>query len=63
MELNYLNGTDAPRGHLATAFQLAGFPHVVASNAALALHHAVRARRSRYPATPFLWAGYLQAGA
>jgi tetratricopeptide (TPR) repeat protein len=31
--------------------------------AAAALHHAVRARRDRHPAWPFLWAGYLHAGA
>jgi CHAT domain-containing protein len=79
--------------HLATAFQLAGFPGVVGTlweiteptaadlaatfyaglhtghgaldtgRAATALHHAVRARRDRHPARPFLWAGYLHAGA
>jgi hypothetical protein len=79
--------------HLATAFQLAGFPSVVGTlweitepaaasvaaafyaglstgrgvldtgRAAVALHHAVRARRDRHPARPFLWAGYLHAGA
>lgn len=79
--------------HLATAFQLAGFPSVVGTlweitepaaasvaaafytglrtgrgvldtgRAAAALHHAVRARRDRHPARPFLWAGYLHAGA
>ncbi len=31
--------------------------------AAAALHHAVRVRRDRHPARPFLWAGYLHAGA
>lgn len=79
--------------HLATAFQLAGFPSVVGTlweitetaavniaaafyarlrtgqdtldtgQAAAALHHCIRARRDRYPARPFLWAGYLHAGA
>ena len=32
-------------------------------NAARALHHAIRVRRDRNPAQPFLWAGYLHAGA
>ena len=31
--------------------------------AAVALHHAVRDRRDLHPARPFLWAGYLHAGA
>ncbi|MFG3496772.1 CHAT domain-containing protein [Streptomyces sp. NPDC047886] len=31
--------------------------------AALALHHAVRAVRDRYPATPSLWAAHLHSGA
>lgn len=33
------------------------------SNAARVLHRAVRGQRDRYPRTPFLWAGYLHAGA
>ena len=79
--------------HLTTAFQLAGFPHVIGtlweiddelavtiagafytalrasdgtldtSRAAVALHHAIRAARDRFPATPSLWAAYLHAGA
>jgi CHAT domain-containing protein len=80
--------------HLTSAFQLAGFPHVVGTlwpvddhlsakiaesfytnlttgppgtldpnRAATALHHAVRAVRDRYPATPSLWAAYLHVGA
>ncbi|MDI5969417.1 CHAT domain-containing protein [Streptomyces sp. SL13] len=79
--------------NLVSAFQLAGFPHVVGTlwpvrddiavriartfyaglgpdgrsldpdRAALALHHAVRAVRARYPRTPWLWAGYLHVGA
>jgi tetratricopeptide (TPR) repeat protein len=79
--------------HLASAFQLAGFPHVigtlweindkVAANvadafyaaltdpdgtiaprqAASALHHAARTQRDRRPATPYLWASHIHAGA
>jgi hypothetical protein len=79
--------------HLTTAFQLAGFPHVIGtlwqigdqiavevattfyttlrtipdtvdtSQAAWALHYAVRAARDVYPQTPSLWAAYLHAGA
>ncbi|MGH3928437.1 MAG: CHAT domain-containing protein [Pseudonocardiaceae bacterium] len=79
--------------HLTTAFQLAGYPHVVGTlweiddalsvrvadsfytalttspttidttDAAQALHHAVRAIRDELPATPSLWAAYLHAGA
>lgn len=79
--------------HLTSAFQLAGFPHVVGTlwtidddvataitdafytnladssgiidtrHSALALHHAVRAVRDRYPITPSLWAAHIHAGA
>ncbi|MHC3474293.1 CHAT domain-containing protein [Streptomyces sp. 7R007] len=79
--------------HLTSAFQLAGYPHVIGtlweindmiavevagrfyralhagrsvpdvSDAADALHHAVRAVRDKYPALPSLWAAYLHAGA
>jgi CHAT domain-containing protein len=79
--------------HLTTAFQLAGYPHVIGTmwvigdrsatmvadafygylatrlgnidttRAADALHHAIRAMRDRFPEDPFLWAGYLHAGA
>jgi tetratricopeptide (TPR) repeat protein len=79
--------------HLASAFQAAGFRHVVGTlweindavtlevtdafytslrtesgvldtgRTALALHHAVRALRDRFPGTPSLWAAYLHAGA
>ncbi|MGH3846544.1 MAG: CHAT domain-containing tetratricopeptide repeat protein, partial [Pseudonocardiaceae bacterium] len=78
--------------HLASAFQLAGFPHVIGtlweindaiavtitdtfystlthngtldtSQAAHALHHAVRAARAELPGAPSLWAAYLHAGA
>jgi CHAT domain len=79
--------------HLATAFQLAGFPHVIGTlweindqvaadvartfytslcadagsldttQAAQALHHAVRDLRDALPRTPTLWAAYLHAGA
>ncbi|WP_053760566.1 CHAT domain-containing protein [Streptomyces sp. AS58] len=79
--------------HLASAFQLAGYPHVIGtlweiddmisvevaerfylalhagrkvpdvSEAAAALHRAVRAVRDRYPALPSLWAAHLHAGA
>lgn len=79
--------------HLTSAFQLAGFPHVVgtlweiddaiaveiadnfysglqagsgvieASNAAQALHDAVRAARDTFPGSPSLWAAHLHAGA
>jgi CHAT domain-containing protein len=79
--------------NLTTAFQLAGFPHVIGTlwaiedqsaagvarafydhlatgtgnvdtaRSADALHHAVRAARSRYPRIPFLWAGFLHSGA
>ena len=78
--------------HLTTAFQLAGFPHVVGtlweiddqlavtiadnfyttlrtspatvdtSQAARALHHAIRAARDELPRTPSLWAAYIHAG-
>jgi hypothetical protein len=78
---------------LVSAFQLAGFPHVVGTlwpvndrvavevadafyealsapdgavdtgRAAIALHHATRAMRTRYPRSPSLWAAYLYAGA
>ena len=33
------------------------------SQAAHALHHAIRALRHKHPARPFLWAAYLHAGA
>ena len=79
--------------HLTTAFQLAGFPHVIGtlweikdqfaiamaetfyatlrtnagaletSQAARALHDAVRAARDEYPRAPSLWAAYIHAGA
>ena len=79
--------------HLTTAFQLAGYPHVIGtlwpiedfvaadiardfyaclrgqhgaldtSQAAHALHHAIRAQRDRDPNAPFLWAAYVHAGA
>ncbi|MCY9785159.1 CHAT domain-containing protein [Nocardiopsis sp. EMB25] len=82
--------------HLASAFQLAGYPHVIGtlwainddiaadlandfytalttstgngstpdvSQAARALHHAIRVARSKFPETPSLWAAYLHAGA
>ena len=79
--------------HLTTAFQLAGFPHVIGtlweindglavtiarsfytnlrtgphvldtSQAAPALHAAVRAARDDLPRTPSLWAAYIHAGA
>jgi hypothetical protein len=79
--------------HLVTAFQLAGFPHVIGtlweisdqlavdvaesvyvalrdsegildvSQAARALHHAIRDLRDQYPRSPALWAAYLHAGA
>ena len=83
--------------HLASAFQLAGYPHVIGTlwsvndaaaaemaddfyasliavgvgrdgvpdtaNAPFALHRAVRAARSRYPALPSLWAAHIHAGA
>lgn len=79
--------------HLTTAFQLAGFPHVIGtlweindqlavtiadkfytalrtsqvamdtSQAARALHHAVRSARDELPRTPSLWAAYIHAGA
>jgi CHAT domain-containing protein len=81
--------------HLASAFLLAGFPHVIAASweiadflapsvaadfyarltdragagrldtdhAAEALHHTVRALRTRYPDRPALWAAYLHVGA
>jgi CHAT domain-containing protein len=79
--------------HLASAFQLAGYSHVIAtlweindqiaastadafyaklpgncdvldvSQAAHALHHAVRAIRAAYPAAPSFWAAYLHTGA
>jgi hypothetical protein len=78
--------------HLTTAFQLAGFPHVIGtlweindqfavmladtfyaalhtsqgtvdtSQAARALHDAVRAARDKHPRSPSLWAAYLHAG-
>jgi tetratricopeptide (TPR) repeat protein len=76
--------------HLTSAFQLAGFPHVIGtlwaiddkiavtvaeafytilltgaldvSDAARALHGAVRDVRDRFPTTPSLWAAYLHAG-
>ncbi|WP_143663926.1 hypothetical protein [Streptomyces sp. rh34] len=39
-------------------------PHAVdLPGAARALHVTARARRTRYPATPTLWAAYLHAGA
>ena len=79
--------------HLASAFQLAGFPHVIGTlweindaiaveiadtfytaltnpdgtldphRAARALHHATRTQRDRRPATPYLWASHIHAGA
>jgi tetratricopeptide (TPR) repeat protein len=79
--------------HLTSAFQLAGFPHVVGTlweiddaiavhiadtfytaladsggtldphRAAHALHHATRTQRDRQPATPYLWASHIHAGA
>lgn len=79
--------------HLTSAFQLAGFPHVVGtlweiddaiavdiadnfysglqagkgtietSNAAQALHDAIRAARGKFPDCPSLWAAHLHAGA
>jgi tetratricopeptide (TPR) repeat protein len=79
--------------HLTTAFQLAGFPHVIGtlwkindalavtighsfytnlrtgahaldtSQAARALHAAVRAVRDDLPRTPSLWAAFIHAGA
>jgi hypothetical protein len=79
--------------HLTSAFQLAGFPHVVGtlweiddaiavdiadnfysglraskgtietSNAAQALHDAIRAARDKSPDFPSLWAAHLHAGA
>jgi CHAT domain-containing protein len=79
--------------HIAGAFQIAGFAHVVgtqwpisdviapeiasqvygelcgssaverpSTNMALALHHAVRQLRARYPQTPSLWAPYVHFG-
>jgi tetratricopeptide (TPR) repeat protein len=78
--------------HLTTAFQLAGFPHVIGtlweindalavdiatsfyrelrtsphtvdtSQAARALHRAVRAARDELPRVPSLWAAYIHAG-
>jgi hypothetical protein len=80
--------------HLASAFQLAGFAHVVAAQWAVkdvvaarlaadfyarladpgtgrldpdrcarALRDAVAGQRDRYPDRPYLWAGYIHAGA
>jgi CHAT domain-containing protein len=76
--------------HLATAFQLTGFPHVVgtlweiddaisvdiagsfyraltgpagAADPARALHQAIRAQRDLRPASPYLWASHIHAGA
>jgi CHAT domain len=79
--------------HLASAFQLAGFPHVIGTlweiddkiavtiadtfyasltdpdgtldpnRAARALHHATCAQRDRQPATAYLWASHIHAGA
>ena len=78
--------------HLTSAFQLAGFPHVIGnlweasdavayriaelfydglgdrdgprtSRSAESLHNAVQEIRSDNPDHPFLWAGYLHAGA
>ncbi|MEU4435218.1 CHAT domain-containing protein [Nocardia rhamnosiphila] len=81
--------------HLASAFQLAGYPHVIGTlwtidddiairiaddfytalrtapdstvvdigRAPHALHHAVRAARDTFPATPSLWAAHLHTGA
>ena len=81
--------------HLASAFQLAGYPHVIgtlwtindyiavqiadafyaaltnnaagsgfdASDAAMALHEAVRTVRNTLPGTPSLWASHIHAGA
>jgi hypothetical protein len=81
--------------HLTSAFQIAGYPHVIgtlwaiddqvavqiaeafydriigeqpgpglnASNAARALHEAVRELRDAFPATPSLWASHIHAGA
>jgi CHAT domain-containing protein len=73
--------------HLATAFAVAGFRHVVGTlwpvvdgaalplaqdfyghlvtrpgEPALALAHAVRAARARYPDVPGIWAGYVHIG-
>ncbi|TDD19711.1 CHAT domain-containing protein [Nonomuraea diastatica] len=77
--------------HVATAFQLAGYTHVIGtlwpiadnvapeiadlfhanlaldgqaspSGTALALHQAVHELRSRYPATPALWASHIHLG-
>lgn len=78
--------------HLTSAFQLAGFPHVIGNlweasdgvaqriaerfyagittgdgpdpgRSAASLHNAVQEIRSDNPDHPFLWAGYLHAGA
>ncbi|WP_280489672.1 CHAT domain-containing tetratricopeptide repeat protein [Nocardia carnea] len=81
--------------HLASAFQLAGYSHVIGTlwtidddiairiaedfytalrtapdttvvdigRAPHALHHAVRAARDAFPATPSLWAAHLHSGA
>jgi hypothetical protein len=81
--------------HLTSAFQIAGYPHVIgtlwaiddrvavqiadafyakvigaepgpafsASDAAVALHEAVRKLRDALPATPSLWASHIHAGA
>ncbi|MFC7304565.1 CHAT domain-containing protein [Streptomyces monticola] len=103
-QLAYLSacGTAAPGStdlldeaiHLTSAFQLAGFPHVIGTlwpisdrlavdiaesfythlttgspgtldpgQAASALHDTVRTVRDRYPATPSLWAAYINSGA
>ena len=102
-QLAYLSACDTARVtnarlldeaiHLASAFQLAGFPHVIGTLweiddaiaveiadsfytaltntdgtldpdcAASALHHATRTIRDRQPATPYLWASHIHAGA
>ncbi|MFI6732480.1 CHAT domain-containing protein [Nonomuraea sp. NPDC050451] len=71
--------------HLASAFQAAGYPHVVGTlwtindkiaadiatdfydrlsmGPALALHHAVRGVRTRFPSVPSLWSAHLHSGA
>ena len=81
--------------HLTSAFQIAGYPHVIgtlwaiddrvavqiadsfyakiigeepgpalnASDAAVALHEAVRKVRDAFPTTPSLWASHIHAGA
>jgi tetratricopeptide (TPR) repeat protein len=97
-ELAYLSAcSTAERGirladeslHLASAFQLAGFRHVIASlwplndhiavtaaaavyrdmpatptadHAPVALHHAARDLRARYPDRPDLWAALIHSG-